>query len=50
VLSFIVAALGCLCVALCYAEFAAMMPVAGSAYRYAYAAFGRPLAWLIGCS
>jgi APA family basic amino acid/polyamine antiporter len=48
VLSFLVAGLGCLCVALCYAEFAAMLPVAGSAYRYSFAAFGRFGAWMIG--
>jgi basic amino acid/polyamine antiporter, APA family len=48
VLSFGLAALACLCAALCYAEFAAMMPVAGSAYSYTYAAFGRTTAWLVG--
>jgi APA family basic amino acid/polyamine antiporter len=36
-LSFVVSALGCLCAALCYAELASMLPVAGSAYTYAYA-------------
>jgi APA family basic amino acid/polyamine antiporter len=48
VISFIVAACGCACVGLCYAEFAAMMPVAGSAYSYAYATAGELIAWLIG--
>jgi APA family basic amino acid/polyamine antiporter len=48
VLSFAIAAVGCLFAGLCYAEFAAMLPVAGSAYTYAYAALGRPVAWFIG--
>ena len=48
VLSFLIAAAGCLCAALCYAEFAAMVPVSGSAYSYVYAAFGQGAAWLIG--
>jgi APA family basic amino acid/polyamine antiporter len=48
VLSFIVAGLGCTFAALCYAEFAAMVPVAGSAYAYAYATLGELLAWIIG--
>src|SRR5438874_925355 len=47
-LSFVVAGLGCLFAALCYAEFAAMAPVAGSAYTYAYATLGEMLAWIIG--
>src|SRR2546425_3352914 len=47
-LSFIVAGLGCAFAALCYAEFAAMAPVAGSAYTYAYATLGELLAWIIG--
>ncbi|RYY98365.1 MAG: amino acid permease, partial [Chitinophagaceae bacterium] len=47
-LSFLLAALGCAFSALCYAEFAAMVPVAGSAYTYAYASFGRLFAWIIG--
>src|SRR5262249_20967272 len=47
-LSFIVAGLGCALAALCYAEFAAMAPVAGSAYTYAYATLGELLAWIIG--
>jgi len=48
VISFIVASCGCACVGLCYAEFAAMIPVAGSAYSYAYATAGELIAWLIG--
>src|SRR5258706_7048460 len=48
VLSFVVAGLGCAFAALCYAEFAAMIPVAGSAYTYAYATLGELLAWIIG--
>src|SRR5437899_7806572 len=47
-LSFVVAGLGCLFAALCYAEFAALAPVAGSAYTYAYATLGELLAWIIG--
>jgi amino acid transporter len=46
--SYIVAGLGCLFAALCYCEFAAMAPVAGSAYTYAYATLGELLAWIIG--
>ena len=48
VLSFVVAGIGCLFAALCYAEFASMAPVAGSAYTYAYATLGELLAWIIG--
>jgi len=48
VLSFVVAGLGCLFAALCYAEFASLAPVAGSAYTYAYATLGELLAWIIG--
>ncbi len=48
VVSYCVAALGCLFAALCYAEFAAMAPVAGSAYTYAYATLGEVFAWIIG--
>ena len=48
VLSFVLAGLGCLFAALCYAEFAALAPVAGSAYTYAYATLGELLAWIIG--
>lgn len=47
-LSFIVAAVGCAFSALCYAEFAAMVPVSGSAYTYAYATMGELFAWIIG--
>ena len=47
-LSFVVAGLGCLFAALCYAEFAALAPVAGSAYTYAYATLGELFAWIIG--
>ena len=47
-LSFVVAGLACVFAALCYAEFASMVPVAGSAYTYAYATLGELLAWIIG--
>jgi APA family basic amino acid/polyamine antiporter len=47
-LSFIIAAVGCAFSALCYAEFAAMVPVSGSAYTYAYATLGELFAWIIG--
>lgn len=47
-LSFIFTSIGCCFCALCYAEFAAMMPVAGSAYAYAYASLGEIFAWIIG--
>jgi basic amino acid/polyamine antiporter, APA family len=48
VLSFVVAAIGCLFAGLCYAEFAAMIPIAGSAYTYAYTTMGEFAAWTIG--
>src|SRR5512132_2903486 len=48
VLSFIVAAIACVFAGLCYAEFAAMIPVAGSAYTYGYATLGEIFAWVIG--
>ncbi len=47
-LSFVVAALGCAFAGLCYAEFASMIPVAGSAYTYSYATLGEWMAWIIG--
>jgi APA family basic amino acid/polyamine antiporter len=47
-LSYAVAGFGCALAALCYAEFASMAPVAGSAYTYAYATLGELLAWIIG--
>src|ERR1043166_4580418 len=47
-LSFLIAAVGCAFSALCYAEFASMVPVAGSAYTYAYATVGELFAWIIG--
>ncbi len=47
-LSFIIAAVGCAFSALCYAEFASMVPVAGSAYTYAYSTLGEFFAWIIG--
>ena len=48
VYSFIFAGLGCLFAGLCYAEFAAMIPIAGSAYTYGYATLGELAAWIIG--
>ncbi|MDD5563392.1 MAG: amino acid permease [Thermoanaerobaculaceae bacterium] len=48
ILSFVVAASACACAALCYAELAAMIPVAGSAYTYGYATLGELVAWIIG--
>ena len=48
ILSFVVAGIGCALAALCYAEFASMVPVAGSAYTYAYATLGELFAWIIG--
>lgn len=47
-LSFVVAGIGCIFAALCYAEFASMLPVEGSAYAYAYGTVGEIFAWLIG--
>jgi APA family basic amino acid/polyamine antiporter len=49
-LSFVVAAIGCALAGLCYAEFASMIPIAGSAYTYAYATMGELVAWVIGWS
>jgi APA family basic amino acid/polyamine antiporter len=48
VLSFVLAGFACAMAALCYAEFAAMIPVAGSAYSYSYATMGELIAWIIG--
>ncbi|MBW8772958.1 MAG: amino acid permease [Gemmatimonadetes bacterium] len=48
IISFLLTAIACGFAALCYAEFAAMVPVAGSAYTYAYAALGEIVAWIIG--
>ncbi|MBX6333341.1 MAG: amino acid permease [Gemmatimonadaceae bacterium] len=48
VVSFVVAGLGCLFAGLCYAEFAALVPIAGSAYTYGYATMGEFIAWIIG--
>jgi APA family basic amino acid/polyamine antiporter len=47
-ISFAIAALACLFAGLCYAEFASMIPISGSAYTYAYATMGRFMAWFIG--
>ena len=47
-LAFVVAAVGCLFAGLCYAEFASMIPIAGSAYTYSYATMGEFVAWIIG--
>src|ERR1700744_1780641 len=47
-LSFIVAAIGCAFAGLCYAEFASIIPIAGSAYTYAYTTMGEIVAWVIG--
>ena len=47
-LSFVVAAIGCAFAGLCYAEFAAMIPIAGSAYAYSYTTMGELVAWIIG--
>lgn len=50
VLSFLLAAIVCSLAALCYAEFASTIPLAGSAYTYAYAVFGELIAWVLGWS
>src|SRR5215510_3489251 len=47
-LSFVIAAIGCAFAGLCYAEFASIIPIAGSAYTYAYATMGELVAWIIG--
>ena len=49
-LSFVIAGVVCACAALAYAEMATMMPAAGSAYTYSYAALGETLAWIVGWS
>src|SRR5712691_1864645 len=48
ILSFVLTAVACGFAALCYAEFAAMIPISGSAYTYAYATLGEIIAWIIG--
>ena len=48
ILSFLISAVGCVFAGLCYAEFAAMIPISGSAYTYAYASLGEFVAWIIG--
>src|SRR5512142_190762 len=48
ILSFVAAGIACIFAAMCYAEFASMAPVAGSAYTYAYATLGELFAWIIG--
>ena len=50
VLSFVLAGIACALAALCYAEFAAMLPVSGSAYSYSYATLGEYVAWFVGWS
>ncbi len=47
-IGFIVASIGCAFAGLCYAEFASMIPIAGSAYTYSYATMGEFIAWIIG--
>src|SRR5262245_30891610 len=48
VLSFVITAIACVFSALCYAEFASMIPISGSAYTYSYATLGEMIAWIIG--
>src|SRR5471030_1846296 len=48
ILSFVLAGIACIFSALCYSEFASMVPIAGSAYTYAYATLGELFAWIIG--
>ncbi|HLW81536.1 MAG TPA: amino acid permease [Candidatus Acidoferrales bacterium] len=48
ILSFIIAGIGCVFAGLCYAEFSALLPIAGSAYTYGYATLGEIVAWIIG--
>src|SRR6187402_1122821 len=47
-IAFLVAAIGCAFAGLCYAEFASMIPISGSAYTYSYATMGELVAWIIG--
>src|SRR3954470_20553726 len=47
-IGFIIAGIGCALAGLCYAEFASMIPIAGSAYTYSYATMGELIAWIIG--
>src|ERR1700760_2158411 len=47
-LAFVLAGVGCAFAGLCYAEFASMIPIAGSAYTYSYATLGELMAWIIG--
>jgi basic amino acid/polyamine antiporter, APA family len=47
-ISFVIAGLGCVFAGLCYAEFASMIPISGSAYAYSYASLGEFMAWIIG--
>src|ERR1700675_3888594 len=47
-LSYVLAGIGCIFAGLCYAEFASMLPIAGSAYTYGYATMGEIVAWIIG--
>jgi len=47
-ISFVIAGIGCALAGLCYAEFASMIPIAGSAYTYTYATMGEFVAWIIG--
>jgi APA family basic amino acid/polyamine antiporter len=48
VISFVIAGIGCMFAGLCYSEFAAMVPVCGSAYAYSYATLGEIIAWFVG--
>jgi len=48
ILSFIIAAIACSFCALCYAEFASLLPISGSAYTYSYSTMGELVAWIIG--